>query len=662
MIQIFIGDNELDLFPNTVIPVSLKSFDIGNIISRYGNFSQQVQIPVTDNNKTLLGLVGGAKSASIIPYQKNSARFFIEGVQLFPESHLIVQGSSTQIAIQVFAGIYDFFQKISGELLTGLDFSSLNQEWGNGEQISASSSTTGLVSPVIQYGQFEYNNVLPGNIGPGIKTIFNPPSIYYHSVVDRIFTEANINKSGTIFTDTKYLKMIIPFSKKKWNYNEAFNLARTSIANVSTQQVEVSPSDITVDLLDEEFDGSENYYNNTTSTYTVSESGYTGTIFMFMNVIITLEIDVSGGDVDIKLFKNGSNAFPVTTLTDGHSDIIKINAFDINVGTRGNLSVNSFLTGQHNDAFKLVVDTNSGTPTVTIDSGRIEYIVTHSYGHPDLELDVTLDIIPEGIFKFDLIKDFIVRHGLVFKQTGNNIVASSFEEIIDNKSNAIDWTDKRDISIDDKIGYSPSMSQSNKFTYGSSDDLTEDDTGQGSIDISNTLLNLEEDLFGSIFSSTHTNADVFGYECAEIPMYALADEKINYGQIGANIKQNTPPGVRVLLVRNKRGGEDTIEYYDINPTTGTDNVVSNQKVAYFVDSVESDSMDFQQFIDDNYSKLEQSLQKYKMVTRKYNLSTYDVISYDPHKPIYDNNEYFLVNEIKNFIPGQLTEVELLKIV
>ena len=63
-----------------------------------------------------------------------------------------------------------------------------------------------------------------------------------------------------------------------------------------------------------------------------------------------------------------------------------------------------------------------------------------------------------------------------------------------------------------------------------------------------------------------------------------------------------------------------------------------------------------------YSLYFQSLNKPRQITAKFNLSKLDVIGFDPMKLIYIEkfNSNFIVEKITNFIPGELTQVKLLK--
>ncbi|MCB0271084.1 MAG: hypothetical protein KDH95_23185, partial [Calditrichaeota bacterium] len=63
MTFIYINDRLLDLAPNTVIPLTLQSFDIAKLTSRFANRSGTFSVPKTDNNRDILGFADYVNSS-----------------------------------------------------------------------------------------------------------------------------------------------------------------------------------------------------------------------------------------------------------------------------------------------------------------------------------------------------------------------------------------------------------------------------------------------------------------------------------------------------------------------------------------------------------------------------------------------------------------------
>ncbi|MFN7609395.1 MAG: hypothetical protein ACK5QX_00440, partial [bacterium] len=57
----------------------------------------------------------------------------------------------------------------------------------------------------------------------------------------------------------------------------------------------------------------------------------------------------------------------------------------------------------------------------------------------------------------------------------------------------------------------------------------------------------------------------------------------------------------------------------------------------------------------------EGVKNFKIVTRKYNLNDLDISTLDPHKLVFDNQEYFIVMEVKNYTPGRISTVKLFKV-
>ena len=71
----------------------------------------------------------------------------------------------------------------------------------------------------------------------------------------------------------------------------------------------------------------------------------------------------------------------------------------------------------------------------------------------------------------------------------------------------------------------------------------------------------------------------------------------------------------------------------------------------------------QSSVDTYYGSLQSILRNAKILTLKFNLSIIDIANLDFYTPIYlgQYGSYFYINKINNYVLGQLTSVELIKI-
>jgi hypothetical protein len=90
--------------------------------------------------------------------------------------------------------------------------------------------------------------------------------------------------------------------------------------------------------------------------------------------------------------------------------------------------------------------------------------------------------------------------------------------------------------------------------------------------------------------------------------------------------------------------------------------IEDYEVAYFIDPAEPYDCGFQDFIDAHYKYFSQSLQRIKAVTRFYYLTPDDIEKLDQHRLVYDHGAYYLLEKVKDFKFGNLTQVNLFKVV
>lgn len=244
-------------------------------------------------------------------------------------------------------------------------------------------------------------------------------------------------------------------------------------------------------------------------------------------------------------------------------------------------------------------------------------------------------------------------------------------------SGAVDWTNKRIKRVLDKIEFSwDSWSQKNKFTYPNPVKYLVPVTStafprlsfDGFLSCLNEDIDLDKNVYESIFSPCQLNDQ--GY--MGVVRYNIASvEKIIYGAT-QRVWNSEPtsyapfdndPLPMLLLLRDKDATENSI-IYDATPRT-------DYKVAYFsrtaYEDIATNVLRWRGLgsevglLDRYYRTLGTLLAKgVKKVTRFYNLSELDIYQFDPLKLIFDQDDYYLVNKVFDYVAGYPTKVELLK--
>jgi len=322
----------------------------------------------------------------------------------------------------------------------------------------------------------------------------------------------------------------------------------------------------------------------------------------------------------------------------------------------------------------------------------------------------------------DILKDFFVRFGIVYKKDGNAILLRTLQEICADTAGAVDWTAKR-VKAKDKQSFTSSYAQQNRFLY--SDQAKDKLLGVGILSILNTTLKAAQDFFQSIFNNAARWAGV-GYEVMTIPAYisnctfpitlfANSGGALQITVTGNLTKNDEDNGGTVSpnsVIRVFSDGVYNGLFTVVTVTDATNSVITftggtfvsapgsgyiqleeidemkddvpfcigtlkdrtteaaitfhtsartDYKLAYFSDLTLLKDSGFQYFIDKHYPLFSKALQDYKVVNHKYALTEIDIASYDPHKMIFDNGSYYLINKISNYQSGKVTDVELFKI-
>lgn len=622
-LQIWYNDELLDLFPNTVFAQTFRSFDFTSFNTQFRSYTNNFSLPGTDNNNRIFGNINIEQSDDDTIYTQNSCRVIQNGVEVVNGGLAVVTGSRRGYTMYVISGL-SFFDTIGSEKLTDLDFTTATGNGYNGSSNPIYTATTGRINPVMNYGRFD---------GADLLEEIYIPSFFYHSLIDSIVSDAGLTKSGTIFSDNKYLNTIIPFSRNKYAYAKDFIDRRLVIVEKNSGQ-SISNANLpttNITFPDVIYEGAEGWWNNATSDYTpVEADASTGERICYIQVELTLDVTVTGGTVDI-IVQNSS--FPALATGIGTSSFTAITGANV-------------ASALVNTSYNIRASSASGTPSVTVNSGRLTITPINEppYGSNS---HMYYNLLLPDMSKKDFLKDFSIRFGQFFKEVDRVLYCKSIDEIISDKANAVDWTTKR-VRDSDEYSYVPSgYAKNNYLRYNAIDFQVPEDFGQALFTISNQGLQDEKTLY-SKFSSSKTDytGDIY---CAHVPVYDGTEASFM-----ENFKLN--PGLRVLMVRDKSTDEPTL-----TANGGAITGISSYKVAYFHDRNQTYTCKYDESLDSYYPLYIGALQNYKLVTREYNLTEADIQNLDFFLPIFDRDSYYVLSEVGPYIPNKPCKVKMLKV-
>lgn len=271
----------------------------------------------------------------------------------------------------------------------------------------------------------------------------------------------------------------------------------------------------------------------------------------------------------------------------------------------------------------------------------------------------TMDQIMPDLTQDQFIKHFSMAFGAIFREKDGDITVKLFEEIINDRLNAVDWTAKRATNIVDRIVYGfNNYGQNNNFRN-QHDDLI---SGDGAVLIDNENLELNVDIYTSPFSGVYAdsfpandNGDVVNG--AIVPIWYRAGLVVPT-QYPPDEDFFRDPQPRILQVRSRIAPEPAILY---NGNSRTDYLVGSFNSSFGNVSVAWDSGFDKGFLELFYPSLQDRISRAKTIERYYHLTLLDIAQLDLFKLVYDDGGYYFINRIVNFVPGKVTKVELFKV-
>lgn len=647
--RIVIGDIDLDLPDNFVIAQNLQAANVGDLAVRRLNVTSTVTVPDTPTNQSVYEQSNKVQSTTSVPYVKRNAKLIQNGIEVISKGVENIQSSGNGFSIYIQSGTKDFFDAIGEKSLNDLS-GFKNGNYTNDTALKT--NTSGIQMDVVYPGQLfgDSNTVRPFYF------------IGYMDVIDRIITDAGYTSSGAIFSDAKYLNMIVgAMGSTKRGYSDRFVDDRSvSVTKTTPQAFNVTTGGNGVKITFDNtikggtsplgyWDGTSKYLANDTDfpAWTVTQ----GRLFL-LRVKVSITITVAGGKTVDVVF--GDNAIDSSTTYAGTSNNPYVAAnvgsgtytFDTDVLNPNN----SFMKNGPAEFMTLSVQYRSGASpvavTVSSASMTIEPYGIYDVGNATGQWIYFSDILP-NIKQKDLFKDFAIRAGLIFDESNGVLTAKGIDEIIADRSNALDWSNKRDMTKNDYITYTPfTYAQINNFLYTPADGNVNELAGSASIDIANTNIATSKTIYKSI-AQVFNPIIIGGVSTVHVPIYDNTD--IELGNVS-----NNDPGFVLLLSRSNYASDTTV-------TDAKWGAQSVYRTAYFDDDMQPYSMNWEEFLDDHYDLFGSALQKAKLVKRDYYLTETDIAGFNFMLPVFDTDTYYIVNKIYNFIPGRITEVDLFKV-
>jgi hypothetical protein len=624
MTLIYIADSLVDLFPDTKIAISIQRVDVNNPSARYVSRTNEISLPLTANNLSIFEIESD-KSYSTKVYTVLDCRVVQNGYELIGNGRAFCTKVEGYMRVQIYDTDVDYFQS-----LKDINVYDLLLSTGNGYTSAAyttagiaalRNTTTGIVTAYCDWGR-------------GFDTNYHLPFFYYRNLILALANKLNIQASDIAGAkmNADIGNMAFTLANSPLEYNTKFKDLYNIVSTNSTEQFFLSGFPAVVFATDSVIS------QGSVSTHNGAEIAFPSPVGLGIDWI-TIELSLSfrmavssaviGDDGDIALVRDRGG---VITVLDSVGFVAASSSFIVEA------NINVTINVQSGDKFKIKWETVPGvrgrfyaneqiirfTPVLT---PLRNYFFFNNF----LPLDVTAD---------DILKDWVVRFGVVFKTLPTGQLAIRYlQEILSDVNGAIDWSNKK--ARDQSVVYKPTFANNNYYKY--ANDTKSNGQGRGNITVFGDLLQQIKTVFTSVFNScvTRFNAKI---NSAYFQAYDATSTSFS------DVKKEIP--LTLVKIRTRNTLTEPFKNYNGN--------VGDYRIAYFEDPL-YESTSFTYFLDKYYPILQDALQNNKLITRYYNLNDKDIFDYDPFKMIYDNGEYYLVNKIENYVSGQLTKVELLRI-
>ncbi|MFD2145481.1 hypothetical protein [Mucilaginibacter antarcticus] len=173
-IQLYINDQLVDLSDDAPIALTFQINNLAEVRNQQGNTSNQFKLPLTQNNRRILGFPDDVAFCTQAPYSKYPAKLVQDGLEVIPYGVAELNSVDNSSAnITILSGNVDFFDAIEGSLYEMGDSKSVwysplwknyDHEWSLNNVVLSRTKTEGWIYPVIDYGNLTDDKSKPINI------------------------------------------------------------------------------------------------------------------------------------------------------------------------------------------------------------------------------------------------------------------------------------------------------------------------------------------------------------------------------------------------------------------------------------------------------------------------------------------------------------------
>jgi hypothetical protein len=593
MEELYINNKLVELKHNS-ISLTFQINDLAELKDRQANYSNNIRIPITPNNKLIFEMLGIVGSTSRIPYTNVTVKYVYDGIELIKSGKGVIKNVNNNYNLTIYDGNIDLLKTISSKLIRTLDWTAHNHTLDMTTYLNSFTNTSGYIYAFADF--YDVDKVYVDR---------QSPSIFVHTLWDMIFVQNGLTYTGDIFTNTDFLSRVITPTKGFVN----------TIVDSSS-----------VNVLYTSFSGNIAYSSPTRlSRYDTIKSG-TFTSDSSYKLDIQGNVTINSADYAViallvnnkQIWSQELYSFYSENLT--FSQIINIYANNLDTYE---LKIYS-ITFYNGSSYQTDIDYN---------------ITTFKLDSLSRKINIDFSTLFNDETQIDFLKDIMQHYGLIFKKTSDtNYDFIQIKNLITDKANAEDWSDKYSNFFDEQ--YKPNYAQKNyaKYLYDDNNNSTQT-YGDGVIEIANVNLNKTKDLFTSIFKASKYMDGSSQYYKAKL--WQLNDN---------NIVEQLENGMKIFSVLTESRSL-TYGFSDASTTTKT------------ITTPYLDFVNYQTDIDNNYKEFKNIINNYKKITVELKLNLIDIYNLDFFKLKYFNQlgQYYYLNKVVSYKKNKVTKVELIQV-
>jgi hypothetical protein len=162
MLNIFVDDKALDLYPDEIFTITLQATDIVNLTGSKADFTKTIQVPATTNNQDILGVLQDPAYRPESVRTLISCRVVQDGTEILGGySNIIIEkATDTDISITIYAGNITLASALADQTLADLDWTDLNFDYTVSNAAAIANNNTGVSWAIYNFEDKFFNSLL----------------------------------------------------------------------------------------------------------------------------------------------------------------------------------------------------------------------------------------------------------------------------------------------------------------------------------------------------------------------------------------------------------------------------------------------------------------------------------------------------------------------